>query len=236
MLVRFQTYMFALILAIIRPYCIQNRVLNTLIALFLSLGTERSGKPLEVLAFCYTSHCLASWVHSSLFMSSRVNIQHCLLAYKLFPLTSMAVTSTPICNTIKLSRLPVPLRITAQKFTTHCQCYLWQIKNLTLTKADKTSTLLLFYIETLKVVLVPALTESIHMSRFFVPRRQTKQSLPLWRAVHLYHRTCLLALSCPLLWSLHVPIARHPKHFYLYLPSSSSSILLLLPHPKAPST
>lgn len=72
---------------------------------------------------------------------------------------------------------------------------------------------------------------------FLVPRRQTKQSLPLWRAVHLYHWTCLLALSCPLLWSLHVPIARHPKHFYLYLPSSSSSILLLLlPHPKAPST
>jgi len=61
-------------------------------------------------------------------MPNCVNIQQCLLAYELFPLASLAVTSTPIWNTTKLSCLPVPLRITAQNFTTHCQCYLWQIK------------------------------------------------------------------------------------------------------------
>ena len=106
-----------------------------------------------------------------------------------------------------------------------------------LRKPTKPLTLLLVYIGTLKVLLAPALTDSIHMSRFlFQDDKPSSHCHFDVLSVHLYHWTCLLALSCPLLWSLHVPIARHPKHVYLYLPSSSSSILLLLPHPKAPST
>jgi len=108
-------------------------------------------------------------------MSSWVYIQRCLLAYELFPLTSKAVTSIPVWNTTILSSLPVPLRITAQHFTIHSQCYLWQIKKKSYCYESWQNlypfaclycTLLLVYIEYLKVMLFPALTDSIHMSRF----------------------------------------------------------------------
>lgn len=151
----------------------------------------------------------------------------------------MAVTSTPIWNTTKLSCLPVPARITAQIFTVHSQCNLWPNK-----KPSTYESWQNHYPFTCSYWNFKSLAGSSpyrldsHVT-FLVQRRQTKQSLPLWRAVHLSHWTCLLALSCPVPCSevfMYRSHARHPKHFYLYLPSSSSSILLLLPHPKAPST